>query len=233
MLLKEMDEVGITAGVIVGRNSGRYGSISNDEVAGIVASYPTRFIGVASTDPTNRRQAVADIEATIKAGFRAVNIEPGAYLQPLLVDDRRLYPIYAHCEDADIPVIVMAGGSAGPDLSYTVRVHLDRMAADFPNLKIVVSHGGWPWVHEVLHIAFRRSNIYLSPDQYLANLPGMDDYVRAADGFPADRFLYARSYPFAPVKDYAALFKRLPIRPDSMEKVLYRNAARLLSLDIE
>ena len=233
LLLQEMDEAGITAGVVIGRNSGRYGTISNDEVAGIVAAHPTRFIGVASIDPTNRRQAVAEIDSAIKAGFRAVNIEPGAYPQPLLVDDRRLYPIYAHCEDADIPVIIMAGGSAGPDLSYTEPVHLDRMAADFPNLKIVVSHGGWPWVHQVLHIAFRRPNIYLSPDQYLANLPGSDDYVRAADGFLADRFLYASSYPFTPVKDYAAWFKRLPIRPEAMEKVLYLNAAKLLRLDVE
>jgi predicted TIM-barrel fold metal-dependent hydrolase len=83
----------------------------------------------------------------------------------------------------------------------------------------------------VLHIAFRRPNIYLSPDQYLANMPGMDDYVRAADGFLADRFLYASSYPFTPVKDYAAWFKALPIRPESMEKVLWRNAAALLKLD--
>ena len=137
----------------------------------------------------------------------------------------------AQCEDAAIPVIIMAGGSAGPDLSYTQPDHLDRVAADFPNLNIVVSHGGWPWVHQVLHIAFRRSNIYLSPDQYLAQLPGMDDYIKAADGFLADRFLFASSYPFTPVKDYAAWFKRLQIRPESMEKVLYRNAARLLRLD--
>ena len=150
----------------------------------------------------------------------------------MLVDDRRLYPIYAQCEDLDIPVIIMTGGSAGPDLSYTMPVHFDRVAADFPQLKLVVSHGGWPWVHEMIHIAFRRPNVYLSPDQYLAQLPGSDDYVRAADGFLADRFLYGSSYPFTPVKGYADWFRKLPIRPESMEKVLYRNAAKLLRIDL-
>lgn len=232
LLLQEMDEAGITLGVVIGRNSGRYGTISNDEVAQIVTRHPTRFVGAASIDPTNRRQAAADITTAIKAGFRAINIEPGAYPHPLMIDDRRLYPIYAQCEDAGIPVIIMAGGSAGPDLSYTVPVHLDRVAADFPDLKIVVSHGGWPWVHQMLHLAFRRPNIYLSPDQYLANMPGMVDYVKAADSFLADRFLYASSYPFTPVKQYAAWFKSLPFRPESLEKLLYRNAATLLQLDI-
>jgi predicted TIM-barrel fold metal-dependent hydrolase len=232
LLLKEMDEAGVTTGVIIGRNSGRYGSLSNDDVAKMVADYPGRFVGTASIDPSNRKIASEQINQAINAGFRAINIEPGSYPLPLMVDDRRLYPIYAQCEDADIPVIIMAGGSAGPDLSYTEPAHLDRVAADFPSLKIVVSHGGWPWVHQVLHIAFRRPNIYLSPDQYLANLPGSDDYIRAADGFLADRFLYASSYPFTPVTGYAAWFKKLPIRPESMEKILYKNAAKLLRLDL-
>jgi predicted TIM-barrel fold metal-dependent hydrolase len=233
LLLHEMGEAGVTMGVVIGRNSGRYGSLNNDDVAAIVRDYPGRFIGAASIEPTNRKTAAAQIESAIKAGFRAINIEPGSYPLPLMVDDRRLYPVYAQCEDANIPVIIMAGGSAGPDLSYTAPVHLDRVAADFPDLKIVVSHGGWPWVHQVLHIAFRRPNIYLSPDQYLANMAGMDDYVRAADGFLADRFLYASSYPFTPVKEYAAWFKKLPIRPDAMEKILFRNAAKLLRIDIK
>jgi uncharacterized protein len=63
-------------------------------------------------------------------------------------------------------------------------------------------------------------------------MAGMDDYVRAADGFLADRFLYASSYPFTPVKEYAEWFRTLSIRQESMEKLLYRNAARLLRIDI-
>jgi uncharacterized protein len=233
LLLQEMDRAGVTVGVVIGRNSGRYGSISNDDVADIVKAYPGRFVGAASIDPTNRKAAAEQIGNAAKAGFRVINIEPGSYPVPMMSDDRRLYPIYAQCEDAGLPVIIMAGGSAGPDLSYTDPVHLDRVAADFPALKIVVSHGGWPWVHQVLHIAFRRPNIYLSPDQYLANLGGTDDYIRAADGFLADRFLYASSYPFTPVDDYAAWFRSLPIRPEAMEKIMFRNAAALLRLDIE
>jgi predicted TIM-barrel fold metal-dependent hydrolase len=232
LLIQEMDSAGVTTGLVIGRNSGRYGSISNDDVLGIVKAHPGRFLGAASIDPTDRRKACRQIEDAIKNDFRAINIEPGSYPLPMMVDDRRLYPIYAQCEDSGVPVIIMAGGSAGPDLGYTEPSHLDRVAGDFPGLKIVVSHGGWPWVHQMLHIAFRRPNIYLSPDQYLANMAGMDDYVRAAGSYLADRFLYASSYPFTPVADYAAWFKRLPIEPEAMEKILFRNAAKLLRIDL-
>jgi len=229
LLLQEMDRAGVSIGVVIGRNSGRYGSISNEDVADIIKAYPNRFVGAASIDPTHRAPACAQITAAIKGGFRAINIEPGSYPVPMMVDDRRLYPIYAHCEDALVPVIIMAGGSAGPDLSYTEPVHLDRVAADFPELKIVVSHGGWPWVHQVLHIAFRRPNLYMSPDMYLVNMPGMNDYLKAADGFLAERFIYGSSFPLCPAKGYLDWFNTLPIKPGNKERIMSRNALEFLN----
>jgi predicted TIM-barrel fold metal-dependent hydrolase len=230
MLLEEMDAAGVGMGVVVGRNAGMLGSVSNDDVAEFVSQHPGRFVAVASIDPSNRKAAVAEIDRRMAAGFKAINIEPGAWREPMHTDDRRLYPIYAHCEDRGIPLIMMTGGQAGPDISYTSPERIDRVLADFPTLKIVSSHGNWPWVTEILHVAFRRPNLYLSPDMYLANLPGMNDYVQAADGFLADRFLYASSYPFCGVKLYADWFGKLPIRPENREKVMYRNAAALLGL---
>jgi predicted TIM-barrel fold metal-dependent hydrolase len=232
LLLKEMDEAGITRGVAMGRFSGPYGTVSNEDVAAIVKERPGRFIGVASIDPSDRRKAVRQIEHAKKAGLIGVNLEPGPYPLPLYADDRRLYPIYAYCEDNAIPVVMMAGGSAGPDLSYTMPVHVDRVAADFPKMKLAITHGGWPWVHEILHIAFRRENVYISPDQYLCGMPGTDEYVRAANGYLADRFLYASSYPFISAKDYLEWFRKLPIRPEVMERLLYRNAAGFLGIDV-
>jgi len=230
LLLKEMDEAGVTLGVAMGRYSGPYGTVSNEDVAAIAKEYPGRFIGVASIDPTDRRKAIGQIEKARADGLVGVNFEPGAYPVPMYADDRRLYPIYAYCEDNNIPVVMMAGGSAGPDLSYTMPVHVDRVAGDFPKMKLAISHGGWPWVSEILHVAFRRENVYISTDQYLAGMPGHDEYVRAANGFLADRFLYASSYPFTSAKDYLAWFRALPIRPEVMEKLLYRNAAGFLGL---
>lgn len=230
LLLQEMEEARVTTGVVMGRYSGLYGSVSNQDVADIVKAYPGRFIGVGSVNPANRRNAVRQIDEALALGLKGINLEPGAYPEPMYPDDRRLYPIYAYCEDRNVPVVMMAGGSAGPDLSYTFPVHLDRVAGDFPDLRIAASHGGWPWVHEILHVAYRRLNLYVSPDQYLCNMPGMDDYLRAANGFLSERFLYGSSYPFIGVKRYAEWFRALPIKPELVDRLMYDNAARFLGL---
>jgi predicted TIM-barrel fold metal-dependent hydrolase len=229
-LLAEMREGGVTCGVVMGRCSGLYGSVSNQDVADIVRAWPGRFVGIGSIDPRDRRKAMAQIDEALALGLKGINLEPGAYAEPLYADDRRLYPIYAYCEDKGIPVTIMAGGSAGPDLSYTFPVHVDRVAGDFPRLRIAITHGGWPWVHEMLHIAFRRPNVYLSPDQYLCNMPGMEAWIQAANGFLADRFLYASSYPFIGVKAYAQWFRALPIRRELLDDLMGRNAQRFLGL---
>lgn len=230
LLLREMDEAGVAKGVVVGRLAGTLGSVSNEDVARIVRDDPQRFIGAASIDPTNRVGACKTISEAVASGFKAINIEPGSYPIPMYADDRRLYPIYAHCEDLEVPVIMMVGGTAGPDLSYSDPVKTDRVLTDFPKLNVVVVHGGWPWVTEILHIAFRRPNMYLSPDMYFSRMPGWEEYVKAADSFLADRMLYASSFPFCPVRDYKQWFETLPIRPENMEKVMGGNARRLLGL---
>jgi predicted TIM-barrel fold metal-dependent hydrolase len=230
LLFQEMDSVGVEMGVIVGRISPGLGSTSNDEIAQVVAKHPKRFVGFGAVDPLDRKAAMKSIESAVALGLKGINIEPGTYRTPLYADDRRLYPIYAQCDDLGLPIILMTGGNPGPDLSYTAPVQVDRVAADFPTLQIIVSHGNWPWVHEILHVAFRRPNVFVSPDMYLFGLPGSDDYVKAADTYLADQFIYASAYPLTPLKDYAERFLALPIRPESMEKVLYKNAARLLKL---
>ena len=230
-LLAEMDAAGVTQGVVMGRHSGLYGSVSNTDVADIVRSYPGRFIGVGSVDPAGGGEIAGQIDAALALGLKGINVEPGAYATPMNADDRRLYPIYAYCDERSVPVVVMAGGSAGPDLSYTAPEHIDRVAADFPGLRLAISHGGWPWVREILHIAFRRPNVYVSPDQYLCNMPGAADYLQAANGYLAERFLYASSYPFLGVQLYAEWFRRQPIRPELLEGIMYRNAARFLALE--
>jgi predicted TIM-barrel fold metal-dependent hydrolase len=230
LLLREMDEARVDLGVVVGRLAGVLGSVSNEDVAKIVADHPGRFVGAASIDPTSRKGACDTITQAVKDGFKLINIEPGSYPVPLYADDRRLYPIYAHCEDLGVPVILMVGGTAGPDLSYSDPIRTDRMLADFPQLKVVVAHGGWPWVHEILHVAFRRPHLYLSPDMYFSCMPGWEEYVKAADSFLADRMLYASSFPFCPVRDYRQWFETLPIRPENLAKVMGGNARKLLGV---
>lgn len=230
LLLGEMDRAGITTGVVVGRTTATLGSIPNADVAAIVAEHPGRFVGVGSADTTDRRRCVAMIEEARALGLAMVNLEPGVMDPPMRPDDRRLYPVYGHAEDTAMPLVIMAGGGAGPDITYTAPACLDRVLADFPKLTVVCSHGGWPWVQEIVSVAFRRPNLFLCPDMYLLGLPGTEDYLRAANSFLADQMLFGTAYPFCPLEPYVARFLDLPLKPAAMEAMLWRNAQRLLGL---
>ena len=127
----------------------------------------------------------------------------------------------------------MAGGNAGPDTTYSSPEHIDRVARDFPNLVIVSAHGNWPWVSQIIHVCYRRPNIYLSPDMYLfGRLPGASDYINAANGFMADRFLFRVGLSgTAGGPGGARIFEVSSLRNRSYDRVLYTNAARLLGVD--
>jgi len=233
LMLKEMEEAGIVRGVVQGRRVDPYmGSVPNEDVENFVRAHSETFFGFAGIDPSNMEEALAEVDSVSKNdAFRGIVLEPGMLTVPMYANDRRIYPIYEKCTRLSLLVVVMAGGNVGPDISYSMPVAIDQVAADFPKLTLIISHGGWPWVTQILHVAYRRPNVYISPDQYLVNLPGVNDYVLAANYYLQDRFLFATSYPFLAFKQAVDYFKGLPFKPEVIDKLLYKNAAGLLGLD--
>ena len=230
-LFEEMDEAGIGIGVISGRVSSVLGSVPNADLAAIVARYPERFVAFAGIDPRDRIAACRNVDDAISAGFKGISLEPGLLVDPWYLDDPRLYPLYAHCEDRNVLVLVMSGGNAGPDVSYCHPAAIDRVARDFSGLTIIAGHGNWPFASEIIHVCYRRPNIFLSPDIYLnPGLPGAREYVDAANGFLAERLLFGSAYPFSALNDAMRFMTGFPLRPEVLELVLHGNAQRLLQL---
>ncbi len=230
LMFKEMDDAGIETGVVPGRVSPVLGTIENEDVISLVAQYPKRLVGFTSVNPVNRRKAIAAVELAMKKGMKGVVIEPGLLANPMHLDDARMYPIYAYCEDAKVPVLFMAGGNAGPDCSYTSPEHIDCVARDFPELKIISGHGNWPWAAQIIHVCYRRPNIYLSPDMYIFGMPGAMDYVNAANGFMVERFLFATAYPLVSFKDAIEAFLKFSLKESALDRIFHRNAAELLGI---
>lgn len=232
MMLQEMDAAGVTMGVIPGRNGHFKGTISNDDIIKILDDFPGRFVGTAGLNASRKDEALDEIERTVVNGpLKGVCMEPGALANPMYADAPRIYPIYEKCEKHGIPIILMLGGRAGPDITYSDPKIINRIAADFPKTNFIISHGGWPWVQQILGVCFFQKNIYLCPDMYLFNCSGVADYVMAANNFMQDRFLYGSAYPLMPIVDCVEHFKTL-FKPEVLPKLLWKNAARVLKLDI-
>ena len=123
----------------------------------------------------------------------------------------------------------MTAAACGPDISFTAPELIDNVARDFPRLTIVDAHGGWPWVTQNLYLAHRHPNVILCPDFIMFNMPGMNDYLMAANYFLQDRFLFATGYPHMG-HGQAVEFYRKHLRPEVQDKIFHSNAARLLGL---
>ncbi len=237
-LLSEMDEAGITTGVIMGRQSAPpHGIIPNDEIAEALRQHPDRFVGLAGLDLRDVPASLREIDRAVSMkGMCGISIEPGASHEPFYSDDRRLYPIYEHCQAVDLPLSITLSGylsaMVGHDLAYGSPSSVYRVAKDFPKLKLIVSHAAWPNVMPMIEVAFLRENVYVSPDLYLNHVdtPGAEEFIKAARFFLADRLLFGTAYPSRPLKESVAAFRKWSLPKDLERKILHDNAARVLRL---
>lgn len=229
--LAEIHDAGITAAALIGRDTPGV-STSNDRVHELVTGRP-QLIGVGSVDPQRQGTAAAVAEAEraiVTLGLKGINVEPG-FLDPAIpFDDPLLLPVYEACQHLKVPVFLMTGPTT-PDPRFNDPAPVGRIARQFPNLDIVIHHGFWPHVADIIGIAFRYSNVHLVPDMYLF-LPGTRLYVEAANSFLRDQFLFGSSFPFRPMKQTVEDFLALGFDGAVLDKLLFENARRLLALDL-
>lgn len=246
LLLEEMDEAHVIAGVALGRKAApAYGTVSNEDIAELIERYPKRFIpfgGVDMSVPPRSgssvsgarsvaQRVIAEVDYVLDdLGFVGVAVDPGWLDPPRHADDPTLYPLYAHCAERDVAIAVTMSIFVGPDLTYSNPTAIQRVAKDFPGLQIVVPHAAWPWVTQFLGACFTAKNIWVSPDFYghVPNMPGALHFAEAANYYLENRLLYASAYPARPLADSIREFRDLPIRPDVQRKSLFDNAVELL-----
>lgn len=232
-LLQEMHESGVTHGVIWSRaTADPTESTPNEDIAAIVKEHPGLFSGLGGVCVRGDvAAAVAEVDRAIQElGLKGITVEPGFHQPPLYADDAKLYPVYQRCQELGGILAFTVSGLLGPDLSYANPEAVDRVAADFPGLKIVISHACWPWVTQGCGVAFRRPNVYLLPDVYGVGMPGHLQWVEAANLYLQSRMLFGSAFPVLGVKQMVEGYQQLPYKEGVKESVLYHNAAKLLGL---
>lgn len=231
-LIAEMDKAGITVGVIVARSVPNV-RVTNDQIAQLVQTNPSRLVGVGLVDPQflGIDAAIAEVRRAVTVlGCKAINVDPQFLERPIQPDDPILFPIYRTCQELDVPAFIMSGPTS-PNLSDTEPRTIARVAKAFPKLTIVACHGCYPFVHEMIAVALMHENVIVSPDMYTF-MPGGELYIEAANGFMKDQLVFGTAYPFKPMKQGVDQFLQSRLRTDVFDNVMYKNAARLLKIDV-
>lgn len=226
--LAEITDAHLTQAVVVGRHTPAQ-HLPNDRIHDIVRS-DARLVGIGAVDPSLLGEAatLAEVDRAVQVlGLAGVNLEPGFGTPARHPDERIFYPVYERLAQLGVPAFLMSGPTT-PDQRYNDPAPLARVAADFPQLRLVAYHGYWPNVQQLLGVAFRHANVFLVPDMYLF-LPGSEVLVDAANGFLSEQLLFGSSYPFRPITQSIEDAQRLGLREHVLDKFFYANARQLLT----
>jgi uncharacterized protein len=172
--LSEMDEAGVDRAVILPVDcTAAHGCriVTNEQSAELAAANP-RLIGFASVDP-NAKDAARQLERAIRGlGLKGLKLDPA--LQRFAIDDRDLaWPVYQACAELGVPLVMHCGlsWSLVGQAKYARPLALEEVAQEFPRLRIVIAHCGWPWVEEALLVALKYSTVYLDTSVVYSGTP--------------------------------------------------------------
>ena len=238
-LLADMDECKVSKSVVLGQDVRSVErkefvnyTLPNEELKSLVDKYPERFIAFGAVDP-RKDDSLSKLGAMAKDyGFRGIKFHCDA--SGLYPNDRLLYPIYAKCEEYGLVVLHHTGttGLGYCKIKFGRPLDLDDVAQDFPDLKIVCAHFGWPWMEECFAVATRNSNVYVDFSGWLARYfpPLLIVYM---NGLLKDKMLFGTDYPMIRTPLWMKEFNefcRPKLKEGIAEKVLGENARRLLKL---
>lgn len=209
---------------------------SVEEIAAGAARHNDVLIPFGSVDPLQGRAAVKRLRHLIdEFGIRGVKFHPS--MQGFEPNNHAFYPLYEEITEAQIPALFHTGqtgigaglpGGHGIKLRYSDPMLLDDVAADFPDLTIVMAHPAVPWVDAQISIATHKSNVFIdlsgwSPKYFPPQL------VKAVNGMLRDKVLFGSDFPVIQVDRWMKDFAELDIKPEVMPKILKDNALKVLN----
>lgn len=232
-LLKYLDSIGVERAMLINYVAPEVMGLTS-EVNQWVVDYckenPKRLLSCGSVHPRHTTNVEADMEQIARTGIRMIKIHPPHQL--LFANDyingvKELEVIYRMAEKHGIPVMVHTGTSIFPGARnrYGDPLFLDDVAVDFPNLKILMAHGGRPiWMQTAFFLLRRHRNMYLDisgipPRLLLQYFPRLQEI--------ASKTLFGTDWPSPGVKDIRQNideFSALPLSAEIKEQILSKTA---------
>jgi predicted TIM-barrel fold metal-dependent hydrolase len=210
--------------------------IPNEEILDAARRRPDVVIPFGSVDPA-RTDALVRVRDLIDAGVAGFKFHPN--LQAFFPNGLTVYPLYEAIAAARLPALFHTGhsgigtgvpGGGGLRLKYSNPMCLDDVAADFPELQIVLAHPSFPWQDEAISVCLHKANVWIdlsgwSPRYFPPQL------VQYANTQLREKMLFGSDFPLLTPDRWLADFEQAPFDDEVRPLILKHNAARLLGLD--
>jgi len=181
-----------------------------------------------------------EISQYLEAGLiKGLKLYPG--YEPFYPYDNRMKVVYDMAVEYDVPVMFHSGDTYSPKgkVKYSHPIHLDDVAVDFPDLKIVICHVGNPWIKDCMEVVYKNKNVYsdfsglvlgnFSDKFELYMKTELEEMITYA-GNPR-YLLYRTDWPISNMSSYLNFMKQLDLPEEKKELILWKNAAELFKID--
>ncbi|MCI4358665.1 MAG: amidohydrolase family protein [Thermoplasmata archaeon] len=205
-----------------------YTEKANDFAIEYARTEPERLIPVGSVLPTHA-QPGREVERLAGAGLRGIKLHPPHQLfrpNDYLGASGGLGAIYEAAQRLKLPVVFHTGTSIFPGARnrFGEPLLIEDVAIDYPDLLIVLAHGGRPlWMQQARFLVRRFPNVFLEissipPPRLLEYFPDLERL--------APQVLFGSDWPGPGVEDIGqnlAAFRALPIAAEAKERILNVN----------
>lgn len=205
----------------------------NDWIARYCSVSPSRLLAFGSVHPRTVPDAGAEVDRIARLGIRALKLHPcHQVISPNAYRDGfgPLAAIYERAQAIGLPVMIHTGTSIFPGARnvHAQPILCDDVAIDFPDLTLILAHGGRPlWMSEAFFLVRRHKNVYMDisgipPQRLLEYFPRIEEI--------AGKVLWGTDWPGPGVPEIGGnigKFQALPLREETKRKIQYENAAQL------
>jgi predicted TIM-barrel fold metal-dependent hydrolase len=197
-----------------------------------VLKHPDRFFACYDCNPNNGMEEVRKIRRLKELyNIKAVTAFPSGLCPQVSLSDKKWYPIFVACIDLDIPFCPCVG-VPGPRIPMEPQKveHLDEICWFFPELRVVMRHGGEPWTELAWKLMLKYPNLYymtsaFAPKHYPA------DIVKFANTRGADKIMYAGYFPMGlSLERIFGDMPNVPFKDEVWPKFLRENAKKVFKL---